>query len=774
MFAEYKLPSAKIVDIFDTPKNPYWNYRSFSKIALEKQYRHYQTLQQLADPKVKLAGQEISIKLNAEMDAYPDTSLIIHNLQTGKTVKPQFQGDIEISRTLLSPDESKVAVITQTDSGLKLLLVETETGKVRVVPNITLNNGFSNSCVTWFANSESLLLKAIPPGRGQMPQKQLPSGPITEESSGKFSKSRTYQNLLQNKHDELLFDYFFTSQLVELNLADMSSRSLGEPAIIYDYDISPDDNYILLETLHQPYSYELPYYRFPKKTEIWNRNGRVVHTVYNRPLQDEVPIGGTYTGPRYFEWQPLQPATLIYKEALDEGNPEVDVPYRDRVMRLQAPFDAEPQELYKTEHRHSYVRWSEQEDELIAYEYDRDKLWVRGWLIDLKTGSRKLFHDLSVNDEYNDPGRMVTRTTASGNQVFIKKDGFVYTVNNTGATPDGNFPFFAKINIESGEKEILYRCEGEKYDVIYGVIDENMNKLMLRSESTSEPRNFFILNLDTNKQQELSEYANPYPEVTNLKKELVKYEREDGVQLFGTLYLPAKYDGKEKLPLIIHAYPEEFANTATANQVSSSPNRFPRFWGSSIKYLVLEGYAVLANASIPIVGNPETVNETFIDQTLSSVEAAIDFLDDRQIIDRGKVGIYGHSYGAFMVANVLAHSDLCAAGIARSGAYNRTLTPFGFQSERRTLWEARDFYVNVSPFMFANKIKEPLLLVHGENDPNSGTYPLQTKRMYQALKGNGGTVRMVLLPLEGHGYRARSSNLHVLAEMIEWFDRYLK
>lgn len=773
MVAEYKLPSEKIVKIFDTPRNPFWNYESFSKIALEKQYRPFQTLKQLADGKVKLAGQEISIKLNAEMDAYPDTSLTIHNLETGQAIKPQFVEDIRIRETIISPDETKLAVVLQTDSGLKLKIVECATGRVTHIPNIILNNAFSHSCVQWCANSSELLLKTIPTNRGQMPQKKLPDSPIIEESSGKFSKSRTYQNLLKNKHDEKLFDYFFTSQLVRWNLQDMSASKIGKPAIIYDYAIAPDNEYILVEMLHQPYSYELPYYRFPKKTVIWNKEGKFVHLVYDRPLQDEVPIGGTYTGPRYFEWQPLKPASLVYKVALDEGDPKIEVPYRDKIMRIEAPFTSSPQLLFKTKQRFSHITWSEAEDELIAYEYDRDKLWMYGWLIDLKTNNRKLFHDLSVNDEYNDPGRMVTKTTTGGKRVFVKKDGFVFTINNTGATPEGNFPFFAKINLENGKKEVLYRCAGEKYEVIYGVLDETMQKLLIRSESVMEPRNYSVLNITTKESIELTNYANPYPEITNLKKELVQYKREDGINLFGTLYLPANYDGGKRLPLIIHAYPEEFTNTATANQVSSSPYLFPNFWGSSIKYLVLEGYAVLANASIPIVGDPDTVNNNFIEQTLSSVKAAIDYLDQRNIIDRNRVGIYGHSYGAFMVANVLAHSDLCKAGIARSGAYNRTLTPFGFQSERRTLWEARDFYIKVSPFMFADQIKEPLLLVHGEEDPNSGTYPLQSRRMYQALKGNGGTVRLVLLPLEGHSYRARSSNLHVLAEMVEWFDRFL-
>lgn len=127
-----------------------------------------------------------------------------------------------------------------------------------------------------------------------------------------------------------------------------------------------------------------------------------------------------------------------------------------------------------------------------------------------------------------------------------------------------------------------------------------------------------------------------------------------------------------------------------------------------------------------------------------------------------------------MTANLLAHSDLFRAGIARSGAYNRTLTPFGFQSERRTFWEAPEMYAKVSPFWYADKIKEPILLIHGEADNNQGTFPIQSERMFAAIRGNGGTARLVMLPLEAHGYAAKESTEHTLFEMVQWFDKWVK
>jgi dipeptidyl aminopeptidase/acylaminoacyl peptidase len=411
---------------------------------------------------------------------------------------------------------------------------------------------------------------------------------------------------------------------------------------------------------------------------------------------------------------------------------------------------------------------------MIYGEYDRDRIWNRYWLYDINSKQADLIFDMSKRERYDFPGKLVMKKTACGENIFVKQGDYVYFDNDMGATPEGNFPYLSKFNLKTKDKEILWQCQPEHYENFISFSNEDLTKIVIRSESSSEYRDYYFIDLKTGEIEQITDYPNPYPEITDLKTELISYSRKDGIPLSGTLLLPADYKEGSRLPLILEAYPQEYTDASTAGQISGSPNRFPNFWGASDRYYVLEDYAVLMNASIPIIGDPETVNETFIEQTVSSVEAAINYLDERGIIDPQRVGVTGHSYGAFMVANVLAHSDLCAAGVAKSGAYNRTLTPFGFQSERRTLWEAKDFYMEVSPFMQAEKINEPLLLIHGEDDPNSGTYPMQSKRFYQALKGNGATARLVILPKEGHGYFARESLLHVLAEQLEWFDKYVK
>jgi dipeptidyl aminopeptidase/acylaminoacyl peptidase len=355
----------------------------------------------------------------------------------------------------------------------------------------------------------------------------------------------------------------------------------------------------------------------------------------------------------------------------------------------------------------------------------------------------------------------------------MQKQNNIYFVNNEGDSPEGKYPYLSKFNLKTKENKIIYKSQSDSFETIEAVLNEELSKILINHQSKTEPENYYLVNLKNNSRKKITNYKNPYPKITNSKQEIIRYNRKDGVSLTGKLYLPPGYENKKRLPLIVWAYPLEYKSKKVAGQLKSSPNKFMKFWGASIKYLLLEGYAVV-DASVPIVGDPETVNNTFVEQTVDSVKAVIDYLDKREIVDPKRVCIAGHSYGAFMVANVLAHSDICKIGIARSGAYNRSLTPFGFQHEQRTLWEATQFYIDVSPYFHAEKLKEPLLMIHGLEDPNSGTYPLQTKRMYQAIKGTGGTAKMVLLPKEGHGYRARKSNLHVIAEMIEWCNKYLK
>lgn len=772
----YKQPPEHIMQVFDTERPPTYYFLPFSTKALEINYLRYQNLEILAEPTAKLAGREISIRLNAPSKTYPINHLAIRDFSSGFYHKIDLPENAVIRNYKLSFDDSKLAASYEADDGVHLLTVDLNTGKTRFHEDIFLNDAFGDTGFWWTNDHQTLLIKSIPKNRKSMPMSpKVPLSPIIEETDGKVSTDRTYQNLLKNKYDELLYDYFFTSQLVYLNTNTSKQKMISKPAIWEKVDLSPDNEYILTSKIAKPYSYLVPDHRFPKTYLILDKKGKEIKDMYQRPLQDEVPIGGTYQGPRRYEWQPHKDATLVWVEALDNGDPKVIVENRDRIMQLAAPFELPARELFRLQYRFSDIEWSEIENELICSEYDRDRLWIKSWLYQLESDDPpQLILDINRQDLYNQPGKLLSQKTLRGETIFFHRNEHLYYNNNIGASPEGRRPFLAKLNPQTREKEILWLSEMGKYEFFQLFTSLDFNEIIIQSESPQEYRNLFMINLMTGERRALTHFPNPYPEITNLKTELITYKRGDGISLSGTLILPSDYQEGDRLPLIFEAYPDEFTDATTAGQIDDSQYRFPNFWGASTRYLVLDGFAVLQNASIPIIGDPETVNETFIEQTISSVQAAIDYLDERGIIDPEKVGITGHSYGAFMVANVLAHSDICAAGVAKSGAYNRTLTPFGFQSERRTLWQAKDFYIEVSPFMQADKIKEPLLLIHGEEDPNSGTYPMQSQRFYQALKGNGGTARLVILPSEGHSYSARESLLHVLAEQREWFKRFLE
>jgi len=771
----YKTPPQKIQDIFDKTRPPYYSFVRFKELGLEINYLRYQTLEQISDPTVKLAGEEISIRLNACPKKYPLNYFAIHNFETDEKIVVDFPKDIRIREYKLSPDHSQIAFSYETEKGVQLLTLKTDSGTISYYEDLFLNDAFGDDAFWWMSDNQTLLLKTIPDKRGKMPQRPgIPTGPVIEETSGKVSTSRTYQNLLKDEFDETLFDYFFSSQIATLQIKTKKLIVIADSDIWDEIKLSPDNKYIFTNKINKPYSYQLPYWRFPQSMLIMNCKENETHTIYDRPLQDQIPIGGTYKGPRLFKWQPLKNASLVWVEALDEGDPRNKVDHRDKVMRLAAPFGDETEEIFRTVTRYSSIQWSEVEDELIFGEYDRDRIWMRYWLYDINSKKADLLFDMSRRERYNFPGKLVMKKTDNGEEIFIKRDNYLYYNNDKGATPEGNFPYLSKLNLESKEKEILWQCRPEHHETFLSFLNEDLDRVVIRSENSEKYRDYYFVDLLSGEREQITDYPNPYPEITDLKTELITYTRKDSIPLSGTLILPANYKDGDRLPLILEAYPQEYTDSSTAGQISGSPHRFPNFWGASIRYFVLEDYAVLLNASIPIIGEPEIVNETFIEQTVSSVQAAIDHLDKRGIIDPKRVGITGHSYGAFMVANVLAHSNICAAGVAKSGAYNRTLTPFGFQSERRTFWKAKDFYMEVSPFMQAEKINEPILLIHGEDDPNSGTYPMQSKRFYQALKGNGATARFVLLPKEGHGYSAKESLLHVLAEQVEWFNKYVK
>ncbi len=684
--------------------------------------------------------------------------------------------DAKISRVSWAHDSKSFVFTNVSKQGQQLWYVSVDRPQEPRLLTDRLNTVMGG--IEWMPDAKHVLCHLVPDNRGPEPvEDRTPTGPNIQESYGNKSPTRTYQDLLANKYDEDLFEYYATNQLAVISV-DGEISEIGPPSIFSSADVSPNGESILVTTIHRPFSYLMTYQSFPRKVQSWGLDGKVQYTVAELPMDENIPIEGVHTGPRQVDWKSGEPATLVWVEALDGGDPNREAEHRDKIMMISGPFDSQPRELLKLEHRSFGVSYLADPSLIMTTEYDRDRRWVRSLLHDLKTPGQtpKVLMDRSIRDRYGDPGRIVMKPDETGHAIARQDGNFVYRIG-AGASPKGNLPFLDRQDIDTLKTERLWRCEEGTFESVVKVVsssEETRPVIITNSETHSTPPNYFVRDLNDNTDRALTDFPDPTPQIRGIKKEIVKYDRSDGVPLSATLYLPADYQEGTRLPLLVWAYPQEFNDAKTAGQIAGSPSRFTRMRSITHLTLLTQGYAIMDAATMPVIGDPETMNDTFIDQIVDAAQAAIDKAVEMGVADRNRVGVGGHSYGAFMTANLLAHCDLFKAGIARSGAYNRTLTPFGFQSERRPLWEAQDIYNQISPFMHADKITEPLLLIHGENDNNSGTFPMQSKRMYQAVKGNGGNVRLVMLPYESHGYRARQSVLHTQAEMIAWLDKYVK
>jgi dipeptidyl aminopeptidase/acylaminoacyl peptidase len=785
----YQKPPKNVSAILDAPATPKVLVSPARDRLLLLHEERYPPIADLAEPMLRLAGLRINPNTNGPARPPRLTGLTLQTIADGKQIKVALPAGANLSTPLWSPDGRRFAFTNTTATGIELWVSGLE-GKVGRLPGVKINAAYLQPpqqpgqqslqhSVQW-VDETTLLCQTVVADRGPPPAPpRVPKGPTIQESSGKVSPARTFPDLLQNAHDEDLFDYYVTSQLVRVQLASASiaeakPQRVGKPAVISKAVPSPDGKYLLVVRNRRPYSYLLPATAFPKEVEVWDQSGKVIRTLASLPLADQVLIEGVPTGPRKVQWRPTDPATLVWAEALDGGNPKKKVPHRDRLLTWKAPFEGEPAEWHKTEHRFQDLTWGEKGGLVLVRDYERERRWRRTFVLNADEPARppRLLWGLSAQDRYKDPGTPVLRRLGRGGQrVLWQHKEFIYVLGQ-GATPQGDRPFLDQLDLNTFQTKRLFQSAEKTYEKVVALLSEDASRFLTQYETPTEPVNYFVHAAET--KQALTHFTDPVPQLRGIKKQLVTYKRADGVPLSFTLYLPADYKEGQRLPAVLWAYPREYNDAGTAGQVSGSPYRFTTLNGISHLFFLTQGYAILDGATMPVIGDPETVNNSYIEQIVASAKAAIDKADSLGVIDRKRVGVGGHSYGAFMTANLLAHSDLFRAGIARSGAYNRTLTPFGFQSERRTLWEAPDVYLKMSPFMYAHKIKQPLLLIHGAADNNPGTFPIQSERMYQAIKGNGGTVRFVSLPHESHAYLARESVEHTLYEMIAWFDRHVK
>ena len=779
----YQMPPKAIAKLIDAPPTPAASLSPNGNIMLLLGRASLPSIEEVAQEELRLAGIRINPKTNGSSRSSHFNSMHIKSVD-GKIEKPVkgLPKNPKIENVSWSSDGSRIVFTITKENGLELWTADLAKAKATKLTEANVNDSMNGLPYAWFPDSKTILYKKIDSKRGAAPKEDIrPVGPTIQNNEGNSAPVRTYQDLLKNIHDETLFEYYTSSQLVKVNCETGKVRRFGKGGIIKGVATSPDGNYVLIYTIKKPFSYIVPFSRFPFDVEIFDKNGKHITTLAQIPMAENIPkgFGATRTGARNFTWRADLPATIYWVEAQDGGDPKKEAKVRDKMFFKSAPFKNKAEKGIDFELRYGGVTWG---DEKLAmtyeWEWETRREVTSSWNPSNPKEGKKIVFDRSWEDKYNSPGDFETHKNKFGRRVLLTTDeGKTFYLSGQGASQEGNRPFIDAFDMDSKKSNRLWRSEKPYYELPVEILDIQKGEILTRRESKEEPPNYFIKNFNTKKIKQLTSFKNPYKSLKGVKKELVKYKRKDGVKLTGTLYTPAGYDPKKdgRLPVLMWAYPKEFKSANAAGQVSDSPYEFTRlFWGSPI-FWVTQGYAVFDDFGMPIVGEgDEEPNETFLDQLVMDAKAAVNKIVRMGVADKKRLAVGGHSYGAFMTANLLAHCNLFAAGIARSGAYNRTLTPFGFQSEERTFWEASDTYFKMSPFMHSDKIKNPLLLIHGAADNNSGTYPMQSERMYAAMKGHGATVRLVMLPHESHGYRAKESIMHMLWEMTEWMDKYVK
>jgi dipeptidyl aminopeptidase/acylaminoacyl peptidase len=783
----YRQPPAAVRDVLRAKANPSIDVSPDGRYAVWAREQLYPPIAELAAPMLRLAGVRIDPRTNGfHAWNHYEGGFTLKQLPDGKELPIRMPPDLAFGGAYWRADSAAFAFVSIGKASIDLWVADTRTAQAQLVPGVAVNPVLGQM-VQWMPDGRTLLVKTVPVGRKPPPVEGPPIGPSIQDSSGVTKPSSTYEarDLLRTPHDADLFEYYATSQLALVDTRTLAVKRIGGAGVLGDVRIAPSGQYVMVSKIKRPYSFTRPWQRFANDVEIWGLDGHLVETVASLPLADQVPIDGEATGPRSVAFVPTLPATVFWVEALDQGDWEVKAAHRDRLMLKEIGKPAAT--WFDLEQRFVNIDWIDDGATALVTEFERDRRWLRTFIAKLaeRPGAPRKLWDRSANDLYGDPGEPVYRQLPN-NRYAVRSQGGSIWLTGPGATPDGNRPFLDKLDLATQKTERVFRSDPKGLENVVDLFDPAKGSFLTLKQSPKDPPNLALRTPGaavakpaagepgvTSDVKMLTAFPDPTPQIRGVTKQLVTAKRADGVQIAFTLYLPPGYQRGTRLPTVFWAYPLEYSDPTTAGQVAAAPNAFTSPYGAAIELYALAGYAVL-DVSMPVVGPPEKVYDTFIEQIVANAKAAIAKAAELGVTDPDRVGVTGHSHGALMTANLLAYSDLFRAGVARSGAYNHTLRPFGFQTEHRTFYKARETYLKLSPLINADKINEPLLLIHGQLDANPGTVPLQSEKLFEAIRGLGGTTRLVMLPFESHGYAAIESIETVMAESIEWFDRYVK
>jgi dipeptidyl aminopeptidase/acylaminoacyl peptidase len=776
----YQKPPKVIGDLLLASPTPGVSIDDKANWMLLIERNSYPTVEELGQPEARIAGLRINPANFSPSRQNYINNLKLKDLPSGKEF--QIKGlpmGLLAGQPAWNPSQSKIAFTNSTGNRVDLFVIDVKTQTAKKINQKPLNTILGSS-FSWVDDNTLIYKTALKPATAAPKRPITPVGPAMQENYGKAAPIRTYQDLIKTPYDAQLFEFLSTTQLVK-NVNGIETI-LGMPAIYSSINVSPDKKYLMVRTIRKPFSYLVPAQQFPSTVSITDMNGKTVKLLAELPSGEGAPSGfdNVQDVARGFDWRDDEPATAIWCKPLDSGLMKNKLEYHDAVYGISSPFNGQSKELFKTKWRFRGISWGNETLALVSEGLTGSQK-ARVQRYNPTSGEMDVMFERSTNDAYNDPGQPYTTKNKWGRSVImpIENGSKLLMINNTGSSPKGDLPFLAKFDLTTKQNEILWRCPEGMFESIVDILNADRLTLITRKESQQDVPNYFLKDLKARiADRPLTEFKNPYPALEGITKERIKYKRADGVDLTGNLYLPKGYDKSKDgpLPVLMWAYPREFNSAADAAQVRGSNDRFTTIsWGGPV-FWVTQGYAVLDNAEMPIVANDadKKPNDNFIEQLKMNAEAAVNKLSELGVGDKKRVAVGGHSYGAFMTAHLLSHTNLFKAGIARSGAYNRSLTPFGFQNEDRTYWQASNLYFDMSPFSYANKIKTPILLIHGEMDDNQGTFPVQSERYYNAIKGHGGTSRYIVLPYEAHGYRGKENLLHMLWEQHQWLEKYVK
>jgi len=786
---------------------PFFKGKPMPRVSLSPDSEHmlivqgvrFQRIEDLSRPYLGLAGVRIDPVNNGPARPVYYTEFRILSLNDRKELPLPMPSGARFSLPVWSPNGSRFACLRYLRDRVELWIGNPSRRTLTPLKNIRINAAFGRP-FQWMPDGKSILCQTVSSQRGRLPKRErVAPGPLIQDTRPDKVPLRRSADGLKDGFDRELFLYYCQAELERVEVTGGKrtrlrklnrSHAPGEklkPTIFFHYDISPTGAHILVERLHPPFTLHVPARMFARSVEVWTLQADV-KTASVLPSAETIPLGGVQRRPRGHHWRPTAPDTLVWVDALDKGNPAEPAEFRDRIMLLPMQSQSKERELVRLPHRFSRIYWGENPDVALVREYVSSENKHRVWYVnpeekskaDTEGGPSQTVHllwELPVQDRYLHPGFPLMRQLANGKRAMRVVDGKIY-LNGWGASPKGDRPFLDRFNLETTEKERLFECDEKGFEAVVAILNGSGEKGLEFITHYEDPQtypNYYRRTIGKIERHPLTRFKDPVKKL-RVQKQLVTYFRNED-RLSCMLYLPPGYDAKnptKPLSTILWVYPRQYTRGSDAAQVAGNTRRFDHFTGADPRFLTLEGYAVI-DLALPVVGDQETANDQFTGQIVSSAEAAIDQMVLMGVSDPGRVGVGGHSYGAFAAVTLLANSQYFRAGVAQSGAYNRTLTPFGFQNERRTLWQASDTYRKMSPLFDVPKIRNPLLLIHGLEDGNAATTPAQSRQLFQAIKGQeGGKARLVMLPHEAHTYRTRESIEHVLHEMVGWFNEHVK